>query len=74
LFGLFISQFILGALLPPDLRHLERVSIGILYLALAAITLFAQRSNLRPLMRDGLRTPLDEMISETVTTGSEETP
>jgi len=74
LFGLFMSQFVLGALLPSDLRHLERVSIGILYLVLAAITLVAQRRNLRPLMRDGLRTPLNEMISETVTTGSEESP
>jgi cation:H+ antiporter len=69
LFGLFMSQFVLGALLPPDLHHLERVSVGILYLVLAAITLTAQRRSIRPLMRDGLRTPLNQMISEELPSG-----
>jgi cation:H+ antiporter len=63
---LFLSQFVLGALLPSDLQHLERVSVGIVYLVLAAATLFAQRSSVRPLLRDGLRTPLHEMIAEPV--------
>ncbi len=69
LFGLFMSQFVLGALLPADIRHLERVSIGILYLVLTVIMLVAQRSSLRPLMRDGLRTPLDQMIHEELPAG-----
>jgi cation:H+ antiporter len=64
LFGLFMSQFVLGALLPADIRHLERVSIGILYLVLAVIMLVVQRSSIRPLMRDGLRTPMGQMIHE----------
>ena len=66
LFGLFISQFVLGAFLPPDLRHLERVSIGMLYLVLAGIALVVQRDSLRPLLRDGLRTPMDQMVREQV--------
>ena len=73
LFTLFISQFILGALLPPDLRHLERVSVGVLYLVLAVIMLVVQRQSLRPLMRDGLRTPMSEMAREVVPPGAEET-
>lgn len=71
LFGLFMSQFVLGALLPADVRHLERISIGILYLVLAGIMLYKQRSSLRPLMRDGLRTPLNQMIHEEVPAGAD---
>lgn len=74
LFALFVSQFILGALLPPDLRHLERVSIGIVYLVLAVAVLFAQRASVRPLLRDGLRTPLGEMTTEAATADTETRP
>jgi len=72
LFFLFISQFIIGALLPPDLRHLERVSVGVLYLVLAAVMLVVQRQSLGPLMRDGLRTPMDDMVSEAPPVGAGE--
>jgi len=72
LFVLFISQFIIGALLPPDLRHLERVSVGVLYLVLAAVMLVVQRQSLGPLMRDGLRTPMDDMVSEAPPVGAGE--
>ena len=74
LFTLFISQFILGALLPPDLRHLERVSVGVLYLVLAVIMLVVQRQSLRPLMRDGLRTPMAKMVHEEAPSGAEGAP
>ena len=59
---LFLGQFVLGAVLPEDLRALERIGIGILYLVLAAIMLVRQRHYIRPLLRDGLRTPVHEMI------------
>jgi cation:H+ antiporter len=74
LFGLFISQFILGAVLPPDLQHLERVGVGVLYLVLAVVMLVSQRGSLRPLMRDGLRTPMVEMVHEVVPPGAEQRP
>ena len=65
LFGLFISQFILGAVLPDHLRELERIGVGTAYLVLAAIILVQQRSYLRPLARDGLTVPVDELFHET---------
>ena len=44
LFGLFIAQFVLGGVLPEDLRELERIGVGIVYLVLAAGILFQQRA------------------------------
>jgi cation:H+ antiporter len=72
LFGLFMSQFVLGAVLPSDVRHLERIIIGILYLVLAAITIWKQRSSVRPLLRDGLRTPMDQMVHDEVGPGADD--
>ena len=37
LLGLFLSQFVLGAVLPEDVRELERIAVGIVYLVLAAV-------------------------------------
>jgi cation:H+ antiporter len=67
---LFLSQFVLGGVLPPSVRHLERVSVGIVYLVLAAGMLFVQRRSIRPLLRDGLRTPAEDMIGEAEQTSS----
>lgn len=64
LLGLFLGQFVLGGLLPEELRSLERVGIGVLYLVLAAGILVRQRRFLGPLLRDGLRTPVHEMIRD----------
>ena len=44
LFGLFISQFVLGGVLPDGLRELERIGVGIVYLVLAAWILVQQRA------------------------------
>jgi cation:H+ antiporter len=62
LLGLFLSQFLLGAVLPPDLRELERIGVGVVYLVLAAVTIFHQRRAVRPLVRDGFRTPVRELV------------
>jgi cation:H+ antiporter len=62
LFGLFISQFVLGAVLPEHLRELERIGVGVVYLVLAAFTIFQQRRAVRPLVRDGFRTPVRELV------------
>ncbi len=64
LFGLFISQFILGGMLPDGVRELERIAVGIVYLTLAAIILCQQRAFLRPLAHDGLVAPVDELFHE----------
>jgi cation:H+ antiporter len=61
LLGLFLAQFILGAVLPEDVRELERIAVGIVYLVLAAVMIFRQRRSFRPLLRDGLRTPVREL-------------
>jgi cation:H+ antiporter len=61
LLGLFFGQFVLGGILPHDLRAGERIGIGILYLVLAAVILFRQRRDLRPLARDGFRTDVYEL-------------
>ncbi len=64
LFGLFASQFVLGAVLPEDLRAWERIGVGIVYLVLAAGILVRDRRRMRTLLRDGLRTPAAELVHE----------
>ena len=61
LFTLFIAQFVLGAVLPSDLRHWERLGVGIVYLVLAGGILLADRRRLPGLLRDGFRTPVNEL-------------
>ncbi len=67
LFGLFISQFVLGGVLPDGLRELERLGVGAVYLVLAAWIFVRQRSYLKPLVRDGLVVPVDELFHEEAT-------
>ena len=64
LFGLFIGQFVLGGVLPEGLKEFERVTVGIIYLVLAAWMMYQQRRYLRPLARDGLVVPVDELFRE----------
>ena len=64
LMGLFLTQFVLGGVLPDGLRAVERIGIGILYLVLAAIVMFRQRRYIRPLARDGFRTSVTELVHE----------
>jgi cation:H+ antiporter len=64
LFGLFVSQFLLGAVLPEHLRAWERIGVGVVYLLLAAWILVRDRRRIPVLVRDGLRTPPDELIHE----------
>ncbi|MDQ1397733.1 MAG: cation:H+ antiporter, partial [Acidimicrobiaceae bacterium] len=63
LLGLFLGQFFLGAFLPEHLHGIERVSFAIVYLVLAAVTLARQRT-VRPLIRDGFKTPYAEMVNK----------
>jgi hypothetical protein len=64
LFGLFISQFVLGALLPDSAKEFERIAVGIVYLALAVGMLVVNRAAIRPLVHDGLREPVGELFHE----------
>jgi cation:H+ antiporter len=38
-----------------------RISVGAVYIVLAAVMLYRNRAAARPLMRDGFRTPYDEL-------------
>jgi cation:H+ antiporter len=64
LFGLFAAQFVLGGVLPADVREWERLGVAIVYLALAAGILFTHLGAIRALFRDGLRTPVHELIGD----------
>jgi cation:H+ antiporter len=66
LFGLFVAQFVLGGVLPSGARELERIGVGIAYLVFAAVFLIQQRASLRPLVRDGLVVPVDQLFHEDV--------
>ena len=62
LLGLFLSQFVLGAALPPGIREMERIVIGVVYMVLAAGMIYRQRRAVGPLLRDGFRTPVAELV------------
>jgi cation:H+ antiporter len=64
LLGLFLGQFVLGAVLPADVRAVERIGFGVVYLLLAVIVLAQNRRYIRPLVRDGLRTSGTELVHE----------
>jgi cation:H+ antiporter len=61
LLGLFFSQFVLGAVLPHDLRALERLGVGAVYLLLAAGIVVRNGRAVSRLFRDGMRTPVHEL-------------
>jgi len=64
LLGLFLFQFVLGGLLPESVHEFERIVVGVVYLVLAAGIMFRQRRYLRPLARDGLTIPVEELFHE----------
>jgi cation:H+ antiporter len=63
LFSLFAAQFVLGGVLPTDLRHWERLGVGIVYLVLTALIVLGDRARLPGLARDAFRTPVHELAS-----------
>ena len=76
LFGLFASQFVLGAVLdltnaPVHLQAIERVGIGVIYLVLAAVIIVRNRKAVVQLLRDGLRTPMRELALSDQSSGLE---
>jgi cation:H+ antiporter len=65
LFGLFWAQFILGATLPTEWQASELIAFGVVYLALGARLLLADRRRLPRLFRDGFRASHEELASST---------
>jgi cation:H+ antiporter len=57
LFSLFWAQFIIGAIVPDSVAGMERVIVAIAYLVLGAGIFIRDRGAIRPLLRDGFRTP-----------------
>ena len=64
LLGLFLSQFVLGAVLPEHLRELERIAVGVVYMVLAAVIIYRQRRAVPGLVRDAFKTPVTELVHE----------
>ena len=61
LFTLFWAQFIIGAALPASVGGMERIIVAVAYIVLG-IGIFARSRHLiRPLLRDGLKTPYAEL-------------
>jgi cation:H+ antiporter len=61
LFGLFFAQFIVGGLLPEEWHGVERIGVSVVYLVLAARIVARDRQQMLALLRDGFRTPHDEL-------------
>ena len=61
LFALFWAQFVVGAVVPAEWHAVERVGVSVVYLVLAVRLLVRDRALLRPLLRDGFRTPHVEL-------------
>jgi hypothetical protein len=57
LFGLFVTQFALGAVSHGTAHDVERIAYSVLYLVAAAVLLVRQRAAFVQLLRDGLRAP-----------------
>jgi cation:H+ antiporter len=64
LFALFWAQFVIGAVVPDSFGGRELIVVGVAYLALGVWTLARERALVRPLVRDGFRTPYAELAAD----------
>jgi cation:H+ antiporter len=62
LLTLFFAQFAVGALVPPAWHGIERIGVSVVYLILAFGIIARQRHHLPALVRDGFRTPHEELL------------
>lgn len=51
-----------GAIVPESARGLERIGVGAIYLALGLAVLVRNRRSMATLLRDGFRTPYDDLV------------
>ncbi|MGZ4114581.1 MAG: sodium:proton exchanger, partial [Actinomycetota bacterium] len=63
LFGLFWAQFVIGAIVPDTFGGRELLIVGAAYLVLGLWIFARERELLRPLLRDGFRTPYAELAA-----------
>jgi len=61
MFGLFAVQFVATAVGPEHIHGDVRIITAVMYLILAAVILWRERSAIRPLLRDGFRTSYEEL-------------
>ena len=61
LLALFFAQFVIGALVPTPYHGIELIAVSVMYLVLGAVILVRNRGQLFGLLRDGLRTPHEEL-------------
>ena len=69
LFGLFWAQFILGAIVPASSKGIELLALSALYMLLGLWLLIRKRHDFRHLLRDGFRTPYEELEPEATAEG-----
>jgi cation:H+ antiporter len=62
--GLFMVQLVTKLPLFESIHAAARITVGCVYLVLAAAIIFRNRAAIRPLMRDGLRAPYSELVSD----------
>jgi cation:H+ antiporter len=62
LLTLFFAQFAVGALVPPAWHGIERIAVSVVYLILAFGIIVRQRHHLPALVRDGFRTPHEDLL------------
>jgi cation:H+ antiporter len=74
LFSLFWAQFILGAVVPESMRGIERIGVGIVYLALGLWVLFGDRRRVPALLRDGFRSSYSGLVARNEPPGPNEVP
>jgi cation:H+ antiporter len=72
LFSLFWAQFIIGAIVPESWALAERVGVSVLYVVLGLTIFYRERDLIRPLLRDGFRTPYRELALEEAPGGAAE--
>jgi cation:H+ antiporter len=63
LFSLFWAQFVIAAAVPDSFGGIELIAVGVAYVLLGAGILIRHRRLVRPLLRDGFRTPYPEMAT-----------
>jgi cation:H+ antiporter len=61
LLGVWLAQLVTKLPLFESIHAQARISIGILYLVMAAVVVFRERAAFRPLLRDGLVVPVAEL-------------
>jgi cation:H+ antiporter len=62
LLTLFFAQFVVGALVPAAWHGIERIAVSVVYLILAIGIIVRQRHHLPALVRDGFRTPHEDLL------------